>query len=72
MRDAAGRVTTTTRPDTEQIGQGYDANGNLTSVTPPGKPAHALGYSDVNLLADYLPPNAGFSPRNTQWAYNGD
>ncbi len=71
-RDAAGRVTSTTRPDTQVIGQGYDKNGNPTSVTPPGRPAHALGYDKVNLLADYLPPDAGFSPRDTQWSHDGD
>jgi RHS repeat-associated protein len=71
-RDAVGRVTVTTRPDTETIGQGYDGNGNVTSVTPPGKPAHAMSHTPVNLLADYLPPNVGFSPRDTQWAYNED
>ncbi len=71
-RDAAGRITATQRPDAQVIGQGYDPNGNLTSVTPPGRPAHALAYDKVNLLADYLPPDAGFSPRDTQWSYDGD
>lgn len=70
--DLAGRITTQTLPDTRTIGYAYDGNGNVTSITPPGRPVHAFQYTPVDLEADYNPPDAGFSPRNTQYAYNLD
>ena len=51
---------------------GDDANGNVTGITPPGKPQHAFSYTPVDLELNYNPPDAGFSPRNTQYAYNLD
>jgi YD repeat-containing protein len=70
--DLAGRITTQTLPDTRTIGYAYDGNGNVTSITPPGRPAHGFDYTPVNLESNYNPPDAGFSPRNTQYAYNLD
>ena len=70
--DLAGQITTQTLPDTRTIGYAYDGNGNVTSITPPGKPAHAFSYTPVDLESNYTPPDAGFSPRNTQYAYNLD
>jgi len=32
--DLAGRITTQTLPDTRTIGYAYDANGNITGITP--------------------------------------
>jgi len=31
-------------------------NGNLTSITPPGRSAHLFNYTPVNLEAGYTPP----------------
>lgn len=70
--DLAGRITTQTLPDTRTIGYLYDANGNVTGITPPGKPVHQFSYTPVDLESNYNPPDAGFSPRNTQYAYNLD
>jgi len=70
--DLAGRITTQTLPDLRTIGYTYDGNGNVTSITPPGKPAHAFSYTPVDLESNYDPPNAGFSPKNTQYTYNLD
>jgi RHS repeat-associated protein len=70
--DLAGRIQTQTLPDTRVIGYAYDANGNVTSITPPGKPQHQFSYTPVDLESNYNPPDAGFSPRNTQYAYNLD
>src|SRR5437867_4873731 len=70
--DLAGRITTQTLPDTRTIGYAYDGNGNVASITPPGKPAHAFSYTPVDLESNYDPPNAGFSPKNTQYSYNLD
>ncbi|MBX3324920.1 MAG: hypothetical protein U0223_13295 [Nitrospira sp.] len=70
--DLAGRITTQTLPDTRTIGYAYDANGNVTGITPPGRPVHQFNYTPVDLESNYNPPDAGFSPRNTQYAYNLD
>jgi len=70
--DLAGRITSQTLPDTRTIGYSYDANGNVTSITPPGRPTHAFDYTPVDLESDYNPPDAGFTPRNTQYTYNLD
>jgi YD repeat-containing protein len=39
VNDEAGRVQTKVLPDGREIGFSYDGNGNVTSITPPGKPA---------------------------------
>src|SRR5512140_1169155 len=52
------------------IGTGYDASGNVTSVTPPGRPAHASNYTASDLESDYTPP--GGASFNTHTSYNLD
>lgn len=72
-RDAVGRVTRETRPDTFFIDLTYDPNGNLSSITPPGKPTHSFLYTPVDLVDDYLPPNvAGSGTTKTDYQYNLD
>ena len=34
-----------------------DGNSNLTSVTPPGQPAHGQSFTPVDLLSAYTPPS---------------
>jgi YD repeat-containing protein len=51
-----GRITQQVLPGARQISYLYDANGNLTSLTPPGKPAHSFGYTAVDLTERYTPP----------------
>ena len=70
--DTAGRVTRQTLPDGREIRYGYDANGNLTSLMPPGQPAHTFSYTPINLLAQYTPPDVGIGNTSTQYAYNAD
>ncbi|NIQ99729.1 MAG: hypothetical protein GTN78_05940, partial [Gemmatimonadales bacterium] len=57
--DAAGRVIQETLPDQRMIGYAYDANGNLTALAPPGRPAHSFTYTPVDLQATYTPPDVG-------------
>ena len=71
-RDEAGRVTTQILPDLREIGISYDGNGNVTSVTPPTRPAHDFDYTLFDQLETYTPPEAGFTPRATTYAYNLD
>ena len=59
-------------PDLREIQYSYDTNGNITSITPPGRPAHTFTYTPVDLEDSYDPPAAGFTPKNTQYTYNRD
>jgi len=51
-------VTQQTRPDGAVIGFAYDAGSNLTSLTPPSKPAHGFTYTPVDLMENYIAPDA--------------
>ena len=72
QRDAAGRVTQATLPDSRVVGFSFDANGNLASLTPPGRPAHGFAYTPVDLESQYTPPAIGLPTPQTQYAYNLD
>ena len=54
--DSAQRPVSQTEPDGRVIGIAYDANGNITSLTPPGRSAHAFAYNAVDLLTACVPP----------------
>jgi RHS repeat-associated protein len=70
--DTAGRVTQQTLGDGKVILYAHDANGNTTSLTPPGRPAHTFGHTPVNLLSSYVAPDVGSGPPETRYAYNLD
>jgi len=42
------------------------------SITPPTRPPHDFGYTPADLVDTYTPPEAGFAPRHTSYAYNAD
>jgi RHS repeat-associated protein len=69
--DAAGRPASETLADLSVIGLGYDANGNATSVTPPGRPAHIFAFTAGDQEKDYTSPDVG-QPRTTHTDYNLD
>ncbi len=51
----------------------WDGNSNLTSVTPPGQPAHGPSFTPVDLLSAYTPPSVpGVPVPSTLFAYNLD
>lgn len=70
--DLAGRVTRQILPDMREISYGYDANGNLTSITPPGRPAHQFTFTPVDLGNGYTPPDVLPGVDATDYAYNLD
>jgi RHS repeat-associated protein len=70
-RDALGRTLAETRAATT-TSFGWDPEGNLSSVTPPGKPAHEMNYTPVNLLESYEPPPAGLPASATSYDYDLD
>ena len=43
-------MTQKTLADARVVAYGYDADGNLTSVTPPGRPPTVPAYDDRNVL----------------------
>ncbi|WP_375773297.1 hypothetical protein NR798_21260 [Archangium gephyra] len=71
--DLAGRVTRQWLPGGRQLDFSRDAKGNLTALTPPGKPTHRFSYGPDDMERDYVPPGlAGVSRVNTTSQYNLD
>jgi RHS repeat-associated protein len=71
--DAADRIAFETFGDGRQIGFSYDADGNVTSVSPPTRTAHAFTYSPLDLVTGYVAPalpNVAIS--TTTYGYNRD
>ncbi len=50
----------------------YDGDGNVASITPPGKPEHDFTYTPIDLEATYSPPPLGTGLWATQNGYNLD
>jgi RHS repeat-associated protein len=71
-RDAVGRPKTTTLPGGDQVATGYDPNGNVTAVTPPGQPVHHYTYTSGNLTQTYAPPQVDANGNTTNYSYNLD
>ena len=62
-----------TLPDGHTATFAYDAAGNPTAITPPGRPAHDFSYTPVDLISAYIPPEvAGAGLNQTAYAYNLD
>ena len=59
-------------PTGQAISYSYDENGNLTSITPPGQPAHEFGYDNRNLGTSYNAPQVGTEDRTTSNEYDLD
>lgn len=73
LRDPVGRALEATRPDNLKIEFTYDANGNLATLKPAGRPAHGFSYTPVNLTGTYEPPAVtGSGTTNTVYTYNRD
>lgn len=71
-RDGAGRPKTVTLPDGNVLQMTYDANGNLSTLTPPGESAHTFTPNGVDLLGTYSPPQDGLNPYQTRYTYDKD
>jgi RHS repeat-associated protein len=70
--DAANRMVSVDLPGTRTVEFGYDANGNVERLRPPGRPDHWKDYTDLDQEAVYDPPSvAGEDPR-TLYSYNLD
>ena len=70
--DSVGRVVQQVLADGREILYDYDANGNLISLTPPGRPEHTFSHTPVNLTEQYVPPVVPDSSGSTGYVYNLD
>ncbi|GAB4181581.1 MAG: hypothetical protein Tsb002_01660 [Wenzhouxiangellaceae bacterium] len=68
--DDNGRPLAQTRTDGEVIRFGYDANGNLNHVTPPGQPQHGFEHTVLNQQSAYQPPMIGLPQHDTRYAFD--
>lgn len=71
-RDGAGRVTKFVLPDAREVQFQWDAGGNLTAITPAGRPAHRFTYNEISLPVRYSPPDIGLPSQDTTYTYNLD
>ena len=56
--DALGRPLSATLPDLSSLSMSYDAASNVTSISPPGRTAHAFSYESRDLESNYLRTSA--------------
>ncbi|MCL1041909.1 DUF1566 domain-containing protein [Shewanella marisflavi] len=71
--DVLGRLNKTIYPDGRVLEQSYDSNGNLASLTPPGRPVHLFNYNSVDKETDYTPPSVtGVATPQTRYDYDRD
>jgi RHS repeat-associated protein len=70
--DAIGRPTKNTFEDGSFLSIGYDQNGNVTSITPPSRPSHGLGYTPIDMVGTYTAPPLSTSSGKTSYTYNDD
>lgn len=71
--DDFGRVTlSTTGSDTTNLG--WDLDGNLSTVVPPGAAQHEQKFTALNQLKEYIAPvlQSGQPPLTTQFTYTED
>ena len=70
--DSVGRVTKQVLPNNKEINYGYDANGNLVSIQPPGKPLHLFEYDGINQNTLYSPPDTSGIYGSTRYIFDKD
>ncbi len=72
--DTAGRRFTQTLPgpDLRAIAYDYDNDDNLSSVSPPSRPAHTFIYDGTDRQTDDTAPDVGAGTRVTHTTYNQD
>jgi len=70
--DSAGRVVRRALFDLREIAYSYDANGNVSSLTPPGRPPNGFAADSRDLGTVYSPPVNGLATSATHLEYNLD
>lgn len=72
VRDLAGRTVARELADGAIERYAYNANGNLASVTPPGRMDHQFAFTDTGLLEAYTLPDIGLGTSTISYEYNVD
>lgn len=70
--DLAGRIISESLSGLTGGTFGYDSNGNLESITPPGRPAHQRRFNSADLLGEYVPPAGSSGSASTVYTYTPD
>ena len=71
-RDSVGRVIAQALEDGETVAFSYDAEGRVSSLTPPGRPPHSFTYTAAGSLATYTPPPVGPLSGTVAYVYDDD
>lgn len=61
-----------TGPDTKILQASYDAEGNVTRLTPPEQPGHEFSYTALSQLASYKPPLPGTGDESYVYDLDGE
>jgi YD repeat-containing protein len=67
--DSANRVRLQSLPGGRDVLFDWDDKGNLTSLTPPGRPVHGFSYTPVDRTDVYSPPSLGLGTWSTDYDY---
>jgi RHS repeat-associated protein len=70
--DQAGRIVKRAFPDLSDVTYTWDGTGNLTSVTPPGRPPRLFEYTPFNAISKSTLPDVVAGPAATTYFYNID
>jgi RHS repeat-associated protein len=72
QRDAVGRVLAHTLANGAELRFGYDANGNLLSLTPPGREAYRFDPNAVDQVERMAAPAVGADSGVARYGYSLD
>jgi RHS repeat-associated protein len=70
--NGAGRLQQITLADGRVASFQSDAEFNLISVTPPGRPAHHFDYNALGLATNYTPPIVSGLNESVRYQYDAD
>jgi RHS repeat-associated protein len=70
--DSANRPSELLLPGNQSVGLAVDSEGNLTGLTPPGRPAHQFSYDARNLPLTKDPPPLDTGPTPESLHFNLD
>ncbi len=70
--DLTSQLLKNVLPDGQEVKYQYDPAGNLTSLKPPGRPAHAFTHDSRGLSQSYVMPMVGDGAGRVEYTYNLD
>lgn len=70
--DRVGRTEELHLPGDRLVTFDFDANGNVTGITPPERPTHGFAYNGVDLATRYEPPTVDRTDSTVETDYRLD